>query len=103
MGGSKIELLPDAWTRFERAVDVVGKKPAATRVTGKINAIRRLGPEGAQDSPPASQLSDQRIAARRFGLAAEAPSRAMKRPRAWNQARWWDPGRWTNKGRTRSL
>jgi hypothetical protein len=41
--GGDIELLPDAWERFERAVDVVAKSPPQHRV--KAKAKKRKSPK----------------------------------------------------------
>jgi hypothetical protein len=39
----EIELEPDAWRRFERAVDVVSKSPPQHRVAKKKNAKKKTG------------------------------------------------------------
>jgi hypothetical protein len=38
---AKIELLPDAWARFERAVDVVAKSPPQHRTKKKTKSRKR--------------------------------------------------------------
>jgi len=38
-----IEMMPDAWARFERAVDVVAKSPPQHRVKAKPKRIRGDG------------------------------------------------------------
>jgi hypothetical protein len=43
----KIELEPDAWQRFERAVDVVAKSPPQHRVVKKKKAKRKASPKKA--------------------------------------------------------
>lgn len=40
---SKIEIEPDAWVRFERAVDVVAKSPPQHRVKAKVK--KKKSPE----------------------------------------------------------
>jgi hypothetical protein len=37
----EVEQYPDAWSRFERAVDVVAKSPPQHRATGDKSAQRR--------------------------------------------------------------
>jgi len=42
--GKKIELEPDAWQRFERAVDVVAKSPPQPKVKKKAGEKKRKTP-----------------------------------------------------------
>jgi len=44
----KVEFHPDAWQRFERAVDVVAKTPPQPKIRGKLktNPKRRGKPKG---------------------------------------------------------
>ena len=41
----KIELEPDAWARFERAIDVVAKSPPQHRVKRKSNVAKSREPK----------------------------------------------------------
>jgi hypothetical protein len=44
----KIELEPDAWQRFERAVNVVAKSPPQHRVAKKKAATKKTTPKKAR-------------------------------------------------------
>jgi hypothetical protein len=46
----KIELAPDAWARFERAVDVVAKSPPQHRT--KFGKLRAKPKKKAKKAPP---------------------------------------------------
>jgi hypothetical protein len=45
-----IELQPDAWSRFERAIDVVAKSPPQHRVAKKPSQKKRATPKRVQKS-----------------------------------------------------
>jgi hypothetical protein len=56
LGPSKeVELLPDAWERFERAVGVVAKSPPQHRVAKKAKARRRASPVKRKLNPRAKR------------------------------------------------
>jgi hypothetical protein len=38
--GAKIDLQPDAWSRFERAVDVVAKSPPQPKIKSKAKKAK---------------------------------------------------------------
>jgi hypothetical protein len=47
----EIELEPDAWQRFERAIDVVAKSPPQHRVAKKKTAVQKKRAPKAKKKP----------------------------------------------------
>jgi hypothetical protein len=46
----EIELEPDAWQRFERAVDVVAKSPPQHRIAKKKKSVPKTKKRGSKSS-----------------------------------------------------
>jgi hypothetical protein len=51
---NQVKVHPDAWSRFERAVDVVAKSPPQHRVKKPAKNRKKAGKGGASSSKPKS-------------------------------------------------
>jgi hypothetical protein len=56
----EIELQPDGWSRFERAVDVVAKSPPQHRIKNKSK--KRIAKSARSDSNPRRKQGGRRLA-----------------------------------------